>query len=109
VALTHNSVKNNECDVTHVLKESRRLSKSVRQSQGMSCVSAPRIGLVPPVPHCIMHYDIIGHKNNFFLSRVFQIPVEYLLLFCHCNVELLAFEELFISVLVTDCFVRDSP
>jgi hypothetical protein len=27
VALTHNSVKNNECDVTYVLKEPRRRSK----------------------------------------------------------------------------------
>jgi hypothetical protein len=29
VALMHNSVKNNECDVTHVLKEHRRRSKCV--------------------------------------------------------------------------------
>jgi hypothetical protein len=29
VALTHNSVKNNECDVTYVLKEPRRRSKCV--------------------------------------------------------------------------------
>jgi hypothetical protein len=29
VALTHNSVKNNECDVAYVLKEPRRRSKCV--------------------------------------------------------------------------------
>jgi hypothetical protein len=29
VALTNNSVKNNECDVTYVLKEPGRRSKSV--------------------------------------------------------------------------------
>jgi hypothetical protein len=63
VALTHNSVKNNECDVTYVLKEPRRRSKCVIHKavtfpitlstlpSSPSCVSAPRIGLVPPVPH----------------------------------------------------------
>jgi hypothetical protein len=57
VALMHNPVKNNECDVTSVLKEPRR--RSMRHSQGMmfpialstSPSSAPHIGLVPPVPH----------------------------------------------------------
>jgi hypothetical protein len=29
VALMHNSVKNNECDITYVLKEPRRRSKCV--------------------------------------------------------------------------------
>jgi hypothetical protein len=29
VALTHNSVKNNECDDTYILKEPRRRSKCV--------------------------------------------------------------------------------
>jgi hypothetical protein len=48
-------------DVTYVLKEPRRRSKCVilkgmtypiaLSPSSPSCVSAPRIGLVPPVPH----------------------------------------------------------
>jgi hypothetical protein len=51
VALMHNSVKNNECDVTYVLKEHDVSHCSVDVAAITELCIRLCIGLVPPVPH----------------------------------------------------------